>query len=167
MFGFRAILILAVAVVFSACETQSFAPEQAPEFVIISDFSPFYKTGPLQARGPDATLRVDERVKVLRREMGYSLVQLEDERTGYIANENMAVAPPRPPAASSGSDNDSSQRSGGRKRGSSSPRFRGEQVNDTPLPDPIAPPDLNIAPEEVPSVGPASTPPPEKPKYRF
>lgn len=163
----RVILLAGVVVAFAACATQSFAPDQAPEYIVIRNFAPFYTTGPMQARGPDATLPSDTRVKVLRQEMGYSLVQMEDSRTGYVANENMAVAPPRPPAPKV-SEDDPSSRSTNRKRGSSGgTRFRGEQVNDTPLPDLMPPPDLNIAPEEVPAIAPMPTPPPEKPKFRF
>lgn len=168
MTGFRALVFLAIAVALAACETKSYSPEDAPEYIIIRDFAPFYRTGPMQARGPDATLRIDTRVKIFRQEMGYSLVQLEEGgRSGYIANENMAVAPPRPPPPPTVASSGSSSRSSSRPRGSGGARFQGEQLNDIPLPDPIIPPDLNIAPEEVPSTPPSATPPPEKPKFRF
>lgn len=149
--------------------SQTFSPDQAPEYMILADFTPFYRLGPMQARGPDATLRSQTRVKLLRKEMGYSLVQMEDTRTGYVPNESLVVAPPRPPAPKPSILSDDSSSSSGKKkgRGSSSPVYRGEQLNDIPLPDPnIPPPDLNIAPEDV---APAPTPsaPPEKPKFRL
>lgn len=150
------------------CATETFAPDQAPEYQILADYTAFYRLGPMQARGPDANLRAQTRVKLLRREMGYSLIQLEDSRTGYVANEALVVAPPRPPEPKpSILPDDSSSSSRKKGRGSSSPVYRGEQLNDIPLPDPSVPsPDLNIAPEDV---APAPTPeaPAEKPKFRI
>jgi len=146
--------------------TQTFSPDQAPEYLVLADFTPFYRLGPMQARGPDASLRAQTRVKLLRKEMGFSLIQLEDSRTGYVPNEDLVIAPPRPPEPK---PSDDSASSGSRKkgRGSTSPVYRGEQLNDIPLPDPNVPPvDLNIAPEDV---APAPTPeaPAEKPKFRI
>ncbi len=48
-------------------------PTRRPRYMVIADFTPFYRLGPMQARGPDATLRAETRVKLLRKEMGYSL----------------------------------------------------------------------------------------------
>ncbi len=124
----------------------------------------------MQARGPDASLKVNTRVKMLRKEMGYSLVQLEDERTGYVANENLAVAPPRPPEpkVSEFIPDNASTGARGRRGKPSSPPYRGEQLNDIPLPDlDVPPPDLNIAPEDISAPTPAPEVPLEKPKFRI
>jgi hypothetical protein len=150
-----ALLCLAIA----GCASKSFTPDQAPEYVIIRNYAPFYRMGPMQPGGPDASLPVDTRVKMLSEEMGYSRVQLEDMRTGYVANENLAPAPPKPPEVATSGD----QPSGRKKRG---PRYTGAQVNDTPLPDPLPPPDLNIAPEIVPEATPTPEPV-EPPKFRY
>lgn len=158
-------LALALAMFATSCETtQSFSPEEAPDYLVIRDYVPFFRTGPMQSRGADASLPIQTRVKVLRLEMGYSLVQLEDLRTGYVANENIAVAPPRKPTKE---EPEPSRKNRGSSSNSTGERFRGEQVNDIPLPDPVAPPDLNIAPEDMlaPPPGPQATP--EKPKFRF
>lgn len=166
MEGWLKILALGLCLALCSCATpQTFAPEQAPEYVTIRDYTPFYRIGPMQQR-PDASLPSGTRVKLLRQEMGFSYVQLEDTRTGYVANENMAVAPPKPKPPV---DEYASAGDGNRKRGRASSPYRGAQVNDTPLPDVnIPPPDLNIAPEEVPSApAPTPAPPPEKPKFRF
>jgi len=167
MIELRTLLALGIACALAACASpKTFAPDQAPEYVIIRDYTPFFRLSPMQRNGPDASLPVQTRVKLLCQDMGYSQVLLEDQRTGYVANEYMVLAPPRPPQpreSVGSSDGSASARSGNRKR---SPRYRGEQVNDTPLPDVnVPPPDLNIAPEEVPVAVPA--PPPEKPKFRF
>lgn len=152
---------------FGGCAVETYAPDVAPEYVIIRDFTAFYRLGPEQGRGADASLRPQTRVKLLRREMGFSLVQLEDLRTGYVANENMAVASPR-----AASPADVRPEAGSRRRGSPKGRgtaYSGPQVNDTPLPNPAAPPpDLNIAPEVVPETIPApSEVPSPSPKFRY
>lgn len=168
MTNLRIGILLALTVLLSACASQTFAPDQAPEYVTIQR-SPFYRTGPMQTTGPDENVDPNVRVKLLRKEMGFSLVQLPDEQTGYIANENMAVAPPRPPepAPTVSDDSPSPSPRGKRRGGSDSPRYTGEQVNDIPLPN-APPPDLNIAPEEVPAAAPTPRPTPaESPKFRF
>lgn len=155
-------LTVLIGVLLAGCATTVFTPEEAPEYVVTQNFTPFYRMGPMQQGGPDASLPLDTRVKVLSQEMGYSRVQLEDMRAGYVANENIAPAPPKPPEpAPSGSGESSSSR---KKRGA---RYSGAQVNDIPLPDPGPPPDLNIAPEIVPEATPAPEPPPEPPKFRY
>jgi hypothetical protein len=156
---------LAFSVLAAGCATQSYAPEEAPEMSIIRDYAGFYRLGPIQARGPDVSLRTGERVKLMRKEMGYSLVMLEDQRTGYVANEYLAPAPPRPPkpAATAGSSApDSPQRRSG--------RYSGPQVNDSPLPEPVPAPDLdlNIGPEDVVPMPPSPPETPsEPPAFRY
>jgi hypothetical protein len=157
------ILPVLLCLAFAGCASKSFTPDQAPEYVIIRNFTPFYRMGPMQPGGPDGSLPLDTRVKMVSQEMGFSRVQLEDLRTGYVANENIAPAPPRPPVVASSSDEGSSS-TGRKKRGT---RYTGAQVNDTPLPDPGPPPDLNIAPEIVPEATPVPEPPPEPPKFRY
>lgn len=166
----RVLAVWVFCLLIQGCATQTFAPEQAPEFLVIRDFTPMYRLGPMQARGPDASLKVNTRVKMLRKEMGYSLVQLEDERTGYVANENLAVAPPRPPEpkVSDFVPDNASTGARGRRGKPSSPAYRGEQLNDIPLPDlSVPPPDLNIAPEDISAPTPAPEAPLEKPKFRI
>lgn len=82
------------------CVTQRFDPAKAPEFLVHADYAPFYSLGPGQGRGPDASLQRGERVKILRREFGFSFVEIKDGRTGYVANEEIAPAPPREPESS-------------------------------------------------------------------
>jgi len=173
---FRAAAVLhgaivgAVCLVFSGCAVVTFAPETAPEYVVIRDFSPFYRLGPMQGKGPDASLRAGTRVKLFRREMGFSLVQLEDLRTGYLANENMADAPPRSPEQirAEAAEAPALKKRVGRTRGESSPVYSGPHINDTPLPDPnVPPPDLNVEPEVVPESIPARSKPAGTPRFRY
>lgn len=164
-----AFLFLA-AFFLGGCATETFAPDIAPEYVVIRDYSGFYRLGPQQGRGPDTTLRSGTRVKLLRKEMGYSLVQLEDLRTGYLANENMTIAPPRPPEqVKQEAEIAATKKRGGRSRGDEGPLYSGPQVNDTPLPDPnVPPPDLNVEPEIMPKNIPApDATPASRPKYRY
>lgn len=164
--------LVVACLALSGCAMETFAPDTAPEYVVIRDFSAFYRLGPQQGRGPDASLRTGARVKLLRREMGYSLVQLEDLRTGYLANENMAVAPPRPPEEIRPASPDASatgRKRGARSRAEDSPIYSGPQINDTPLPDRnVPPPDLNVEPEIMPDTipVPAGTPA-GTPKFRY
>ncbi len=167
---FARLLICFAGVALAGCAMESFAPDAAPEYVVIRDYTAFYRLGPQQGRGPDATLRTGDRVKLLRREMGYSLVQIEDLRTGYVANENMTVAPPRPPEQVRPVDTAAaSTKRRTRSRSDDGPLYSGPQVNDTPLPDPnLPPPDLNVDPEIMPDTIPVpSGTPVGKPKFRY
>lgn len=149
----------------AGCASERYSPETAPEYSIIREFTPFYRLGPQQGR-PDASLTVDTRVKMLSREMGFSLVQLEDTRTGYVANENMAPAPPRPKPREEPTESGARRRT---SRSSESPAYTGPPVNDIPLPDPnVPPPDLNIEPEIMPDTIPVPAATPEgKPRFRY
>ncbi len=165
----RYAIIPAICAILTSCATQTYAPEEAPEYSVIRDFASLYKLGPMQGRGPDGTLRVGDRVKLIRKEMGYSFVLLEDSRTGYVANEDIVPAPPRPPKPAAEASTGSSESSS--RRNSSSPRYRGQQVNDIPLPESAPPPelDLNIGLEDItsPTSPPPSGAPAEPPKFRY
>ncbi len=86
------------------CAGPTFAPEAAPEYVAVRDRSPLFRYGPQQGGAPEAQVPKGERVRMLRREFGYSLVQMADGMTGYVANEDLAPAPPlpEPPAVPAG-----------------------------------------------------------------
>jgi hypothetical protein len=152
----------------AGCAMQTFTPESAPDFQVVSQFAPFYQYGPNQAMGPSQVLRAGTRFKLLSRELGFSKVLLDDGRTGYVANEQMSIAAPLPrpsPAAATASPTP-----GKKGRGKpESPVYRGPAVNDIPLPDPnIPPPDLNIEPEIVPTENPGLAPSaPTKPAFRY
>lgn len=96
-----AVLFISIVCVVG-CATQTFDPANAPEFFVQSDYTPFYSLGPGQERGPDASLQRGERVKMLRREFGFSYVEIQDGRVGYIANEEILPAPKREPVPVTG-----------------------------------------------------------------
>jgi len=144
-----------VLLLLAGCATQSFEPGKEPEFEVIGDFAKFYQAGPGQERGPDATLRTGERFLLVRREMGYSQVRLEDGRTGYVANEEMGPAPETP-------ETPSNRRSGAKKRTSDAEEF------EEPAPGEI--PDLSVLPEAVEVFHPGQEleiPPNAKPEFRY
>jgi uncharacterized protein YgiM (DUF1202 family) len=60
----------------------------------VNDSNPFFLHGPAQGNGPDRTLAKGDEVQVLRKEFGYSFVQLSDGQKGYVANDDLVVAPP-------------------------------------------------------------------------
>ena len=169
MRNLRNLLLLGSAIVLAACATQTFRPEDAPEYVITRDPTPFYMRDPKQKGGPDASLNTMTRVKLLRKKGGYSLVLLEDSRTGYVANAYITVAPPGSQTRPFGSgENDSQTRPSRKKRASASPTPEPGQVNQVPSSETNAPaPDLQSPPEAIPSPTPVPETPLEKPKFRL
>jgi hypothetical protein len=149
------ILAMLAALWLSGCATQTFEPGKEPAYMVSGDFAKFYLAGPAQERGPDATLRTGEIFKLLRREMGYSYIQLEDGRSGYIANEEMEPAPepvPEPQAKRSP-----------KKKGAS----REEDFAEI---DPGQMPDLSVLPEAVEVFHPVEEldlPADAKPQFRY
>lgn len=76
-------------VLLAGCASETFSPETAPAAKVLRERALFYRSGPLQATPADARLDRDTTLLVLRKEFGYSLVQLEDGRTGFVANEDL------------------------------------------------------------------------------
>ena len=56
----------------------------------------FFKYGPAQAYGPDASLPKDEKLTMLKKDFGFSQVRLEDGTTGFVATEDLVQLPPEP-----------------------------------------------------------------------
>jgi hypothetical protein len=171
------LLFLAGGIVLAACATQSFPPDKAPEYVTTRDPTPFYLKSPTQTgEEPDASLKGQTRMKLLRKKTGYSLVLLEDSRKGYIANAYITPAPPGSDTRPFGSstENDSPAK---RKKPSlvtPAPSPEPAPASETPATETIAPPanapgppDLNSPAGEVPSPTPTPEASPEKPKFRL
>ena len=72
-----------------------------PYYVVKADFTPLFRTGPQQPNGPDQSLPKNTLAALLRKSFGYSRVQLENGLIGYVATEDLRLAPPErvaPPA---------------------------------------------------------------------
>lgn len=126
------------ALVVAACETTPLVPMDhfVGDMVVTIDYAQFFRLGPQQAGGADRSLRANDRVMLLRKEFGYSRVQLDDDQVGYMANEDIRPAPPEPKVEKSR-----------RKKESDSGSVRSEQYyEDIPVVDP----NLNIRPEDIP-----------------
>ena len=175
----RNLLLSAGLLVLAACATQTYQPDQAPEYAITRNFTPFYQQRPIQGASTDVSLTAATRVKLLRKGTGYSFVQLEDSRTGYVANKNMAVAPPASQKKPLVSTSDEPQPKPRRKkrvspspRPTPSPAFQAGQLKPVPspgvtAPSPTPPPDLPATPQVVPAPTPTPEVPQEKPKFRL
>ena len=136
----RGTAVVGAAAVLAACETTPVQPSEnfVGDTVVVTDYASFYRLGPQQAGGPDRTLRNGERVMLMRKEFGYSRVQLSDDQIGYIANEDLQPAPPEPRRRRG----ESRSFTGSSRGGESS----AEYFDDIALPDPS----LDILPEDVP-----------------
>ena len=169
----RNALLVATGMIFGACATQTFRPENAPEYLVTRDPTPFYLSKPRQEGTPDAALKTKTRVKLLRKQTGYSLVLLEDSRKGYIANAYLTQAPPGSQERSFGSSIET-EPSRPKRRAAPSPTPVPTQPLETPASEASAPATITPAspapqapPEEVPSPTPAPAAPLEKPKFRL
>jgi len=168
----RKALLVATGVVFGACATQTFRPEEAPEYLVTRDPTPFYLNKPRQEGTPDAALSAQTRVKLLRKQTGYSLVLLEDSRKGYVANAYLTQAPSGSQQRPFGSVPEPSPRP--KRRADPSPTPAPSQPVETPASETSAPatsapaaPEPQATPEDAPSPTPLPETPLEKPKFRL
>lgn len=89
-------LFFSTILLLSSCSSVEYPPDQAPRMLVASDATPFYLHGPAQGFGADRTLIRGDEVRVLRKDFGYSFVELHDGLRGYVANEVLVIAPPMP-----------------------------------------------------------------------
>lgn len=92
---------LLLSMVFSpGCSSLEYNSTNSPKMVVSVDRTPFFHNGPAQGSGPDLSLIKGDAVEVLRKEIGYSFVRIEDGQNGYVANEALApVAPAQTPVS--------------------------------------------------------------------
>jgi uncharacterized protein YgiM (DUF1202 family) len=88
--------LLAIVVLFTGCSSVEYNSTNAPHMVVTADRTPFFHNGPAQGNGPDLSLVKGDVVEVLRKEIGYSFVRIEDGQNGYVSNEALAPAPATP-----------------------------------------------------------------------
>jgi hypothetical protein len=86
--------LLAVGLVASSCATvrQSYEPGREPEMMTTRETA-FYLHGPAQPGRPEM-LAPQTFVALSQQESGFSRVRLDDGRFGYLATEDLRVAPP-------------------------------------------------------------------------
>jgi hypothetical protein len=184
MTSLRNVLLWGGLLILSACASRTLKPDQAPEYVITRNFTPFYTERPVPGATTDVSLQEKTRVKLLRKGTTYSLVQLEDSRTGYVTTKNISVAPAELQQRPSGAARVEPQITPQRKkrvRGAARPTptptpiIEGQHLESTPAqetspPPPTPSPEIQV-PREEPAPPPATpTPeatPVEKPKFRL
>jgi hypothetical protein len=79
---------------FTACENT--IPSGA-NYVVSAQKAGFYKYGPAQTFGPDFMLDQDTEVTILQHAMGFSRVATANGISGYVSNDDIKPAPPKPP----------------------------------------------------------------------
>jgi len=137
--------IFCVAIFLSACQgtKRPHSGETSSEkfYAVGSDSAKFFRYGPQQGNGPDLTLQKDTLVKLIRPSFGYCKIQLvKSGEQGYVAREDIHVAPPALIAAVNGTANAQSASHSSEeqfKLNSSDPRL---VVPPEQLPDPDLPP---------------------------
>jgi uncharacterized protein YgiM (DUF1202 family) len=94
------LLLLATVFLTAGCSSVEYNSTNAPRMVVVVERTPFFHNGPAQGNGPDLSLVKGDLVEVLRKEIGYSFVRIEDGQNGYVANEALLPAPaPATPVA--------------------------------------------------------------------
>ena len=86
--------VLILYVLLCGCSAIEYNSTNSPKMVVVVERTPFYHNGPAQGNGPDMSLLKGDEVRVIRKEIGYSFVLLEDGQGGYIANDDLRPAPP-------------------------------------------------------------------------
>ncbi len=94
----NALLILLAAALHAGCQTGSQpVSADANAYQVSAKTTGFYRFGPAQGTGADLSLTAGQRLALLARSGGYSRVRLETGDTGYVASEDIALAPPPEP----------------------------------------------------------------------
>jgi hypothetical protein len=62
-------------------------------YAVAAEKTPFYKFGPQQGNGPDMQLQRDTLMTLIRPSFGYCKVRLANGQEGYVANEDIKIAP--------------------------------------------------------------------------
>ena len=89
-------------VLLAFCGTSCSTPESAAPaasnsgqyYVVSAREAKFFHYGPQQATGPDEKLAQGTLVTLIRPEFGYRKVQLSNGLQGYVASQDIHVAPP-------------------------------------------------------------------------
>jgi hypothetical protein len=132
--------LLAVLCLAGCAAPQVYTPETAPEYALKRE-TRFFAYGPAQAGRPEK-LPMETEFRVLHKGVGYTQILLPDERTGFVATEDIQPAAPMGVAVAEDE------------------LFPDRQPSGEPLPvveAPLPEPDLQLPVEDVPA---------EKPKKK-
>jgi hypothetical protein len=95
------VIVIAIFCNLSACEVgrpdpqtaaaAAVAPAIGQDFKsVVRDKVPLYESGPEQISLPEAMLKKNAVVKVIRTEFGYSLIETQAGEMGWVDNEDLA-----------------------------------------------------------------------------
>jgi len=99
------VVLLTGSLALNACQSGKPDPDAAAYAAVaagtgddfraaVRDHVKLYQSGPQQITGPDAVLQKGTLVRMVRRALGYSLVQtVEGNQLGWVANEDLGRAP--------------------------------------------------------------------------
>ena len=68
-------------------------------YAVTAEQTPFYKYGPQQGNGPDTQLSRNTLMTLIRPSFGFAKVRLVDGEQGFVASDDIRVAPPQLVAA--------------------------------------------------------------------
>jgi hypothetical protein len=90
-------LILIACLLLSGCSAVEHFDKESPPEYLTKRRTEFFRSGPAQAFPPEK-LEKEVTLNVLKKDSGYAVVRLLDNRTGYIAFSDLRVAPPVAPS---------------------------------------------------------------------
>ena len=96
----RWLWVLALCAGGCASKMEVYSPETAPEYLTARETS-FFRHGPSQPGRPDK-LAANTFVQLQSKDPAYCVVRLPDGRSGYVATEDLRVAPPAGRAVADG-----------------------------------------------------------------
>jgi hypothetical protein len=148
--GMLALLALGGTSCSTPDSTAPIASNSGKYYAVSVKEAEFYRYGPQQGSGPDQKLPQDTLVMLIRPSFGYSKVQLMNGQQGYVASQDIRVAPPEvvssattPPAS------DQTNRM---------PRFRYDITDPRFLPPPEPLPENGPEPTPIPGAEPSPSP---------
>lgn len=100
------VMVLCAALFSAGCAGREDA-QIGSLYRVSSDNTPFYLFGPQQGTGPDQNLRDGTLVTLVNRGFGFSEVELNDGRTGFVPTANLELAPQETGLVETGDGNES------------------------------------------------------------
>ena len=92
--GIAILVLLAVCAPQFGCGSAGAGAHAGERYAVNTQRTLFYKYGPAQSTGPDFALYKGQTVTMLSRAFGYSHVATVEGQSGYVATEDLVLAPP-------------------------------------------------------------------------